>query len=164
MKLGLIFVSFFGKRAIMKTRTIAFGFLLLLIGGMVTAKGTDLGPKKAKIANQQGKVISIEGVGNTRTIEAKGGETVQIEGADNKIVIRGNVSKLIIEGKGNTVTGNDVATVTIEGAGNMVNIGSLETVQIEGVKNHVHYKSTKNKSGQAKVSTEGADNMVMKMK
>jgi len=79
-------------------------------------------------------------------------------------VIRGNVSKVIIEGKGNTVTGNDVSTVTIEGADNMVNIGSLETVQIEGVKNHVHYKSTKNKSGQVKVSTEGADNMVMKMK
>jgi hypothetical protein len=116
------------------------------------------------VVNQQGKVISIEGVNNNRTIEAKGGEIVQIEGADNKVVIRGNVSKLIIEGKGNTVTGNDITTVTIEGADNMVNIGSVETVQIEGVKNHLHYKSTKNKSGQVKVSTEGADNMVMKMK
>ena len=116
------------------------------------------------VVNQQGKVIAIEGVGNKRTIEAKGGEIIQIEGADNKVVIRGNVSKLTIEGKGNTVTGNDIATVTIEGADNMVNMGSVETVQIEGVKNHVHYKSTKNKSGQVKVSTEGADNMVMKMK
>jgi len=152
------------KHAIMKTRTIAFGFSLLLLGGMVMAKGPGYKAPIKAVSDQQGKVISIEGVGNTRTIEAKGGETIQIEGADNKVVIRGNVSKVIIEGKGNTVTGNDVSTVTIEGADNMVNIGSLETVQIEGVKNHVHYKSTKNKSGQAKVSTEGADNMVMKIK
>ncbi|MGE8242494.1 DUF3060 domain-containing protein [Sphingobacterium sp. GVS05A] len=148
----------------MKTRTIAFGFSLLLLGGMVMAKGSGYKAPINAVSDQQGKVISIEGVGNTRTIEAKGGEIIQIEGADNKVVIRGNVSKVIIEGKGNTVTGNDVSTVTIEGADNMVNIGSLETVQIEGVKNHVHYKSTKNKSGQVKVSTEGADNMVMKMK
>ncbi|WP_219929292.1 MULTISPECIES: DUF3060 domain-containing protein [Sphingobacterium] len=148
----------------MKTRTIAFGFSLLLFGGMVMAKGPGYKAPIKTVSDQQGKVISIEGVGNSRTIEAKGGETIQIEGADNKVVIRGNVSKVIIEGKGNTVTGNDVSTVTIEGADNMVNIGSVETVQIEGIKNHVHYKSTKNKSGQVKVSTEGADNMVMKMK
>ncbi|MCS4226855.1 DUF3060 domain-containing protein [Sphingobacterium sp. BIGb0165] len=148
----------------MKMRTIALGFSLLLLGSMVMAKGPGYKAPINAVSDQQGKVISIEGVGNTRTIEAKGGETIQIEGADNKVVIRGNVSKVIIEGKGNTVTGNDVSTVTIEGADNMVNIGSLETVQIEGIKNHVHYKSTKNKSGQVKVSTEGADNMVMKMK
>ncbi|MDR2273163.1 MAG: DUF3060 domain-containing protein [Sphingobacterium sp.] len=148
----------------MKTRTIAFGFSLLLLGTVVMAKATDSKNPVNIVSNQQGKVISIEGVGNTRTIEAKGGETIQIEGADNKVVIRGNVGKLIIEGKGNVVTGNDVSSVTIEGADNMVNIGSLESVQIEGVKNHVHYKSTKNKSGQAQVSTEGAENMVKKMK
>ncbi|MGE8430182.1 MAG: DUF3060 domain-containing protein [Sphingobacterium sp.] len=149
----------------MKLRTITFGFSLLLIGSLViAAKEPVISALTNDVVNQQGKVISIEGVNNNRTIEAKGGEIVQIEGADNKVVIRGNVSKLIIEGKGNTVTGNDIATVTIEGADNMVNIGSVETVQIEGVKNHVHYKSTKNKSGQVKVSTEGADNMVMKIK
>ncbi|HAE66858.1 MULTISPECIES: DUF3060 domain-containing protein [Sphingobacterium] len=149
----------------MKLRTITFGFSLLLIGSLVIAAKEPFSKALTNdVVNQQGKVISIEGVNNNRTIEAKGGEIVQIEGADNKVVIRGNVSKLIIEGKGNTVTGNDIATVTIEGADNMVNIGSVETVQIEGVKNHVHYKSTKNKSGQVKVSTEGADNMVMKMK
>lgn len=147
----------------MKIRTIAFGFSLLLLGGMVMAKGPGSRTSLNTVFDQQGKVISIEGVGNTRTIEAKGGETIQIEGADNKVVIHGNVGKLIIEGKGNTVTGHYVSTVTIEGADNMVNIGSLETVQIEGIKNHVHYKSTKNKSGKAKVSTEGADNMVMKV-
>lgn len=148
----------------MKTRTIAFGFSLFLFGTVVMAKATDSKNPVNIVSSQQGKVISIEGVGNTRTIEAKGGETIQIEGADNKVVIRGNVGKLIIEGKGNVVTGNDVSSVTIEGADNMVNIGSLESVQIEGVKNHVHYKSTKNKSGQAQVSTEGAENMVKKMK
>ncbi len=149
----------------MKLRTITFGFSLLLIGSLVIAAKEPFSKALTNdVVNQQGKVISIEGVNNNRTIEAKGGEIVQIEGADNKVVIRGNVSKLIIEGKGNTVTGNDIATVTIEGADNSVNIGSVETVQIEGVKNHVHYKSTKNKSGQVKVSTEGADNMVMKMK
>ncbi|WP_286842836.1 MULTISPECIES: DUF3060 domain-containing protein [Sphingobacterium] len=149
----------------MKLRTITFGFSLLLIGSLVIAAKEPFSKALTNdVVNQKGKVISIEGVNNNRTIEAKGGEIVQIEGADNKVVIRGNVSKLIIEGKGNTVTGNDIATVTIEGADNMVNIGSVETVQIEGVKNHVHYKSTKNKSGQVKVSTEGADNMVMKMK
>ena len=149
----------------MKLRTITFGFSLLLIGSLVMAANEPVSKALTNdVVNQQGKVISIEGVNNNRTIEAKGGEIVQIEGADNKVVIRGNVSKLIIEGKGNTVTGNDITTVTIEGADNMVNIGSVETVQIEGVKNHVHYKSTKNKSGQVKVSTEGADNMVMKMK
>ncbi|HAF32608.1 MULTISPECIES: DUF3060 domain-containing protein [Sphingobacterium] len=149
----------------MKLRTITFGFSLLLIGSLVIAAKEPFSKALTNdVVNQQGKVISIEGVNNNRTIEAKGGEIVQIEGADNKVVIRGNVSKLIIEGKGNTVTGNDIATVTIEGADNRVNIGSVETVQIEGVKNHVHYKSTKNKSGQVKVSTEGADNMVMKMK
>lgn len=149
----------------MKLRTITFGFSLLLIGSLVIAAKEPFSKALTNdVVNQQGKVISIEGVNNNRAIEAKGGEIVQIEGADNKVVIRGNVSKLIIEGKGNTVTGNDIATVTIEGADNMVNIGSVETVQIEGVKNHVHYKSTKNKSGQVKVSTEGADNMVMKMK
>ncbi|WP_343318616.1 DUF3060 domain-containing protein [Sphingobacterium multivorum] len=149
----------------MKLRTITVGFSLLLIGSLVIAAKEPFSKTLTNdVVNQQGKVISIEGVNNNRTIEAKGGEIVQIEGADNKVVIRGNVSKLIIEGKGNTVTGNDIATVTIEGADNMVNIGSVETVQIEGVKNHVHYKSTKNKSGQVKVSTEGADNMVMKMK
>lgn len=149
----------------MKLRTITFGFSLLLIGSLVIAAKEPFSKALTNdVVNQQGKVISIEGVNNNRTIEAKGGEIVQIEGADNKVVIRGNVSKLIIEGKGNTVTGNDIATVTIEGADNMVNIGSVETVQIEGVKNHVHYKSTKNKSGQVKVSTEGADNMVMKVK
>ncbi len=149
----------------MKLRTITFGLSLLLIGSLVIAAKEPFSKALTNdVVNQQGKVISIEGVNNNRTIEAKGGEIVQIEGADNKVVIRGNVSKLIIEGKGNTVTGNDIATVTIEGADNRVNIGSVETVQIEGVKNHVHYKSTKNKSGQVKVSTEGADNMVMKMK
>ncbi|WP_286753772.1 MULTISPECIES: DUF3060 domain-containing protein [Sphingobacterium] len=149
----------------MKLRTITFGFSLLLIGSLVIAAKEPFSKALTNdVVNQQGKVISIEGVNNNRTIEAKGGEIVQIEGADNKVVIRGNVSKLIIEGKGNTVTGNDIATVTTEGADNMVNIGSVETVQIEGVKNHVHYKSTKNKSGQVKVSTDGADNMVMKMK
>lgn len=149
----------------MKLRTITFGFSLLLIGSLVIAAKEPFSKALTNdVVNQQGKVISIEGVNNNRTIEAKGGEIVQIEGADNKVVIRGNVSKLIIEGKGNTVTGNDIATVTIEGADNRVNIGSVETVQIEGVKNHVHYKSTKNKSGQVNVSTEGADNMVMKMK
>ncbi|KKO90401.1 hypothetical protein AAW12_14960 [Sphingobacterium sp. Ag1] len=149
----------------MKLRTITVGFSLLLIGSLVIAAKEPFSKTLTNdVVNQQGKVISIEGVNNNRTIEAKGGEIVQIEGADNKVVIRGNVSKLIIEGKGNTVTGNDIATVTIEGADNMVHIGSVETVQIEGVKNHVHYKSTKNKSGQVKVSTEGADNMVMKMK
>ncbi|HBW79055.1 MAG TPA: hypothetical protein DEF78_00420 [Sphingobacterium sp.] len=149
----------------MKLRTITFGFSLLLIGSLVIAAKEPFSKALTNdVVNQQGKVISIEGVNNNRTIEAKGGEIVPIEGADNKVVIRGNVSKLIIEGKGNTVTGNDIATVTIEGADNRVNIGSVETVQIEGVKNHVHYKSTKNKSGQVKVSTEGADNMVMKMK
>lgn len=149
----------------MKLRTITVGFSLLLIGSLVMAAKEPVSKAlKNDMVNQQGKVISIEGVNNNRTIEAKGGEIVQIEGADNKVVIRGNVSKLIIEGKGNTVTGNDITTVTIEGADNMVNIGSVETVQIDGVKNHVHYKSTKNKSGQVKVSTEGADNMVMKMK
>ena len=149
----------------MKLRTITFGFSLLLIGSLVIAAKEPFSKALTNdVVNQQGKVISIEGVNNNRTIEAKGGEIVQIEGADNKVVIRGNVSKLIIEGKGSTVTGNDITTVTIEGADNMVNIGSVETVQIEGVKNHVHYKSTKNKSGQVKVSTEGADNMVMKMK
>lgn len=90
----------------------AFGFALLLLAGMVVAKGPEYNAPIKVVADQQGKVISIEGVGNTRTIEAKGGETIQIE----------------------------------------------------GVKNHVHYKSTKNKSGQAKASTEGADNMVMKVK
>jgi len=65
----------------------------------------------------------IEGVNNNRTIEAKAGEVVQIIGADNKVAIRGNVSKLIIEGKGNMVTGNDIAAITIEGSDNMVNIG-----------------------------------------
>lgn len=149
----------------MKLRTIALGFSLLLIGSVVMAGREPISKNVDDfVVNQQGKVIAIEGVGNKRTIEAKGGEIIQIEGADNKVVIRGNVSKLIIEGKGNTVTGNDIATVTIEGADNMVNMGSVETVQIEGVKNHVHYKSTKNKSGQVNVSTEGADNMVMKMK
>ncbi|WP_286896280.1 MULTISPECIES: DUF3060 domain-containing protein [Sphingobacterium] len=149
----------------MKLRTITFGFSLLLIGSLVIAAKEPFSKALTNdVVNQQGKVISIEGVNNNRTLEAKGGEIVQIEEADNKVVIRGNVSKLIIEGKGNTVTGNDIATVTIEGADNMVNIGSVESVQIEGVKNHVHYKSTKNKSGQVKVSTEGADNMVMKMK
>ncbi|WON92950.1 MULTISPECIES: DUF3060 domain-containing protein [unclassified Sphingobacterium] len=149
----------------MKLRTITVGFSLLLIGSLVMAAKEPVSKALTNdVVNQQGKVISIEGVNNNRTIEAKGGEIVQIEGADNKVVIRGNVSKLIIEGKGNTVTGNDITTVTIEGADNMVNIGSVETVQIDGVKNHVHYKSTKNKSGQVKVSTEGADNMVMKMK
>ena len=149
----------------MKLRTIALGFSLLLIGSFVMAGREPISKNVDDfVVHQQGKVIAIEGVGNKRTIEAKGGEIIQIEGADNKVVIRGNVSKLIIEGKGNTVTGNDIATVTIEVADNMVNMSSVETVQIEGVKNHVHYKSTKNKSGQVKVSTEGADNMVMKMK
>ncbi|WP_294347051.1 DUF3060 domain-containing protein [Sphingobacterium sp.] len=149
----------------MTLRTIIFGFSLLLTGRLVMAAKEPVSKALTNdVVNQQGKVISIEGVNNNRTIEAKGGEIVQIEGADNKVVIRGNVSKLIIEGKGNTVTGNDITTVTIEGADNMVNIGSVETVQIEGVKNHVHYKSTKNKTGQVKVSTEGADNMVMKVK
>lgn len=148
----------------MKTRTIAFGLSLLLVGGIVMAKGTATRTPLRVIYGQQEKVISIEGIGNTRTIEAKGGETIKVEGADNKIVIHGNVGKLIIEGKGNTVTGHDVSMVKIEGANNMVTIGSVETVKIEGFKNHVHYNSTKNKSGKATVSTEGKDNMVMRMK
>lgn len=164
MKLGLIFVSFYAKQAIMKTRTIAFGFSLLLIGGMVMAKGTDLAPKIPQIANQQGKVISIDGVGNKRTVDAKGNETIQISGADNKIIIRGQVAKILVEGTGNTITANDVPVIDVSGGNNMINANSVESVKIEGVKNHVHYKSSKNQSGQAKVSTEGADNMVMKVK
>lgn len=71
----------------MKIRTIAFGFSLLLLGGIVVAKGPGSHTSLSTIFDQQGKVISIEGVGNTRTIEAKGGETIQIEGADNKVKV-----------------------------------------------------------------------------
>jgi len=149
----------------MNLRTIIFRFSLLLAGSvMIAAMEPSSKAVNNVVVNQQAKVILIEGVNNNRTIEAKAGEVVQISGADNKVAIRGNVSKLIIEGKGNMVTGNDIAAIMIEGSDNMVNIGSVETVQIEGIKNHVHYKSTKNKSGQVKVSTGGADNMVMKVK
>ncbi|MDM1292910.1 DUF3060 domain-containing protein [Sphingobacterium sp. N143] len=148
----------------MKRTTIAIGFAFLLAGGLVIAKDLHQIDRMPTVLSQQDKVISIEGKGNTRTIEAKGGETIQIEGMDNKVVIRGNVGKIVIEGKGNTVTGADVSTVTIDGANNMINLRAVETIQIEGIKNHVHYRSSKNKSGQASVTTEGADNMVMKMK
>ena len=51
------------------------------------AKGPGSRTSLNTVFDQQGKVISIEGVGNTCTIEAKGGETIQIEGADNKVKV-----------------------------------------------------------------------------
>ncbi|UIR57050.1 DUF3060 domain-containing protein [Sphingobacterium sp. SRCM116780] len=122
-------------------------------------------PHPTVVVNQKsGKEIVVEGTNNKKTIKASANDVVKIAGADNKITIEGTFLRLEVEGRGNVVNLVNTSKISVEGADNRINAGNVDTVTVEGAQNHVHYKSTKNKSGKADTSIEGADNMVMKIK
>lgn len=95
---------------------------------------------------QQEKEIVIDGVGITKTIEAKGNETIRIEGTNNKITITGACNTIKIEGVDNVVTVDDVKSVSIEGTGNKIN-----------------YKKTSATDGKIITATAGVNNKITKI-
>ncbi|MGJ1263845.1 DUF3060 domain-containing protein [Sphingobacterium spiritivorum] len=149
----------------MKKITAVLCSMTMLLGAGVYVKANDnTDGLRHSMVQKQGKEIKVSGKGNTRTIKCTGTETVSVEGMDNKVTIVGKCAKLEVEGKSNTVKAEKVVKISVEGAENMINADQVETISIEGMKNHVHYKKSSNKSGDADVTTEGIDNMVMKMK
>lgn len=110
------------------------------------------------------QIIKVEGANNTRTIKAKEGDKIVIEGVNNKITIVGNAAELKVEGANNTVNAAGIIKIDIEGTNNMINASQVDVINVEGAGNHAHYKSTSAKDGIAKVKTEGVNNMIKKIK
>lgn len=90
------------------------------------------------------KVTTITGSDVTKNISMDGG-ILQITGSDNDITVDGFVTKVI-------VIGSD----------NFVNIEILNSAKITGSDNQITYRSSKNKSKKATVSSLGSDNSLIK--
>lgn len=91
------------------------------------------------------KVTAITGSDMTKTVSMDGG-ILLITGSDNKILVEGFVSKIVMMGSDNTVKAN-----------------ILNSVEITGSDNTITYKTSKNKSKKASVASTGSDNSVNKM-
>lgn len=94
----------------------------------------------------QQKEMVIEGVGISQKVEAKGNETIRIEGTNNKITIIGSCNAIKVEGVDNVVTVDDVKSISIEGTGNKVN-----------------YKKTSAADGKVTTAVAGVNNKITKL-
>lgn len=101
---------------------------------------------KLGTVQQEGKTIHIEGMGQNKNITMNGG-ILHVEGAENRITVKGFADQVIIEGANTTVT-----------------IDAVNSVKIEGADTHVYYKTSNNKSGKATVSVFGTGSGVSKVK
>ncbi|MCT3757997.1 DUF3060 domain-containing protein [Elizabethkingia anophelis] len=88
--------------------------------------------------------IHVEGVGHQKKFSSDGG-VLHIEGANNTITVKGFLSKVIIEGAGNTGYVDKVSSVKIEGAGTKV-----------------YYKTSPTKTGRPATNIFGAGSSVIK--
>lgn len=111
------------------------------------AKGSKSGSENGagNISNSGGN-YHVQGVSHTKTFNMNGG-TLEIEGADNQITVKGFVTKIIIQGAGNTVTADKV-----------------NSIKINGADSHVYYRASGNPSGRANTSVSGAGSGASKIR
>ena len=115
---------------------------LLALGVIATSAFQNYSEQPIEVT-QKPKVITIDGVGITRTLETNGNEIIKIEGTNNKINVIGSCSKIDIEGTENYVQASLVGEISIEGANNTV-----------------YYTGSPYRNKKTATHTEGVDNVV----
>ncbi|MFP3834666.1 DUF3060 domain-containing protein [Chryseobacterium sp. SIMBA_028] len=96
------------------------------------------------VEQSDNKKIQVEGVGHKLNYTLNGG-TVEVEGGDNTVIIKGSAKK-----------------ISVSGTGNKVYIDKVDKVAIEGGNNTVYYKSAGTKTGKPESALTGVGNKVVK--